>query len=122
MLLKFGFEFFCCVFLLGRCLRCGRENVVESLLAFAMQMRHGHQVMKSGNFRQIDFFFYLLPVEMELCQKLIVSIICPKFFRTQAEGVSEAGGASPKLISDSCFSSRAIASVTFLLLAFSLFS
>jgi hypothetical protein len=38
--------------------------------------------MKSRNFGQVDFFFYPLPVEMELCQKLIVSIICPKFFRT----------------------------------------
>ena len=85
VLLKFGFEFFCSVFLLlGRCFRSGRENVVEPLLTFTVQMRHGHQVMKSRNFGQVDFFFYPLPVEMELCQKLIVSIICPKFFRAQS--------------------------------------
>lgn len=69
VLLKFGFEFFCSVFLLlGRCFWSGRENVVEPLLTFTVQMRHGHQVMKSRNFGQIDFFFYFLSMEMELCQ------------------------------------------------------
>lgn len=82
MLLKFGFEFFCCVFLLGRYLWRGRENVVEPFFAFAMQIRHGYEIVECSDLGQIDLLFPAHPIEMELCQQLIVSVLCPKFLRT----------------------------------------